>query len=133
MSEEKNAESLSFDASAFYCEEHTWVRLEGDEAVIGITDFAQDQLGEVVFVELPEVDSDFGRGDEFGVLESAKSTSELYMPMAGRVIAINEVLEETPNLINTSPYHGRLADKNHARVDRRHQSTHEQKGLLRFR
>jgi len=71
---------------------------------VGISDYAQDQLGDIVFVELPEIGALFEEGEEFGTLESVKSVSEIYMPVSGEVIAINEALEETPELVNEEPY-----------------------------
>jgi len=87
-----------------YAEEHEWVKKEGDTVKIGITDYAQDQLGEIVFVELPEVDSEFDKGDEFGTLESTKAVSELYMPIGGKIVAINEALEDESELVNKDTY-----------------------------
>ena len=87
-----------------YTTEHEWVKQEGDTFKIGITDYAQDQLGEIVFVELPEVDSEFDKGDEFGTVESTKAVSELYMPVGGKIKAINEALEDGPELVNQDPY-----------------------------
>jgi len=82
------------------------VKLSGDTAKIGISDYAQDQLGDIVFVELPAVGDSFAKGDEFGTLESVKAVSELYMPMGGEVTAINEALEDAPELVNSDPYGG---------------------------
>lgn len=87
-----------------YNESHEWVRIEGDEATIGITDHAQDSLNDIVFVELPEVGDHFETADEFGVVESVKSVSDLYMPLAGEVTDINESLEDAPEKINDDPY-----------------------------
>lgn len=87
-----------------YAEDHEWAQKTGETIKIGITDYAQDQLGDIVFVELPEVDAEFGKGDEFGTLESTKAVSELYMPMGGRVVAINETLSDDPERVNKSPY-----------------------------
>ena len=87
-----------------YAEDHEWANTEGDTVKIGITDYAQDQLGEIVFVELPEVDSEFNKGDEFGTLESTKAVSELYMPIGGKIVAINEALEDEPERVNKTPY-----------------------------
>ena len=87
-----------------YAEEHEWAKKEGDTVKIGITDYAQDQLGEIVFVELPEVDSEFNKGDEFGTLESTKAVSELYMPIGGKIVAINEALEDESELVNKDTY-----------------------------
>lgn len=87
-----------------YYEEHEWVRVEGDEAVIGISHFAQDQLGEVVYVDLPSVGDEVAAGDAFGEVESVKSVSELYSPLDGEVTAVNEALSDAPETINSDPY-----------------------------
>lgn len=88
-----------------YQESHEWVRDEGDgTATVGITDHAQDSLGDVVFVELPEVGAKLHAGDEAGVVESVKAASDIYAPVSGEVIAINESLEDEPESINNSPY-----------------------------
>lgn len=87
-----------------YTKDHEWALVEGDVATVGITDFAQSQLGDVVFVELPEVGTTLGHGDSFGVVESIKSVSDLYSPVAGEVIAKNDDLEASPENCNESPY-----------------------------
>ena len=88
-----------------YVSSHEWVRLEDDgTATIGITDHAQEALGDVVFVELPEVGAQLGAGDEAGVVESVKAASDIYAPIGGEVIAINENLEDGPEVINADPY-----------------------------
>lgn len=87
-----------------YTGDHEWARLEDGNCVIGINDYAQDQLGDIVFVELPEVGSTFEAGDEFGSLESVKAVSELYIPLNGEIMAINETLEDGPELVNEDPY-----------------------------
>jgi glycine cleavage system H protein len=88
-----------------YMESHEWVRDDGDGTVtVGITDHAQDSLGDVVFVELPEVGAEINAGDEAGVVESVKAASDIYSPVSGEVLAINEELEEAPENINNSPY-----------------------------
>ena len=87
-----------------YSEEHEWLRMEGDAAVIGITHFAQDSLGDVVFVELPEVGSDVEQFQKMGEIESVKAVSDLYSPVGGRVIEVNESLVDSPELVNDSPY-----------------------------
>lgn len=88
-----------------YLETHEWVRNEGDGTVtIGITDHAQDALGDVVFVDLPEVGTTFAAGDESAVVESVKAASDIYAPVSGEVIAINEQLEDEPETVNNSPY-----------------------------
>ena len=87
-----------------YTKDHEWMRVDGDAAVIGITDFAQDSLGDVVFVELPPIGTKVVPGTTFGVVESNKSVSDLFAPVAGEVVAVNERLAEQPELVNQSPY-----------------------------
>jgi glycine cleavage system H protein len=86
-----------------YTEEHEYIQIDGDTATIGITDYAQGQLGDVVFVELPEVGASFAKGDEAAVIESVKAASELYAPISCAVIEINEVLEGEPAIVNSDP------------------------------
>lgn len=100
----KELNELNFPDDVRYAESHEWARLEGDKLKVGISDYAQDQLGDIVFVELPEVGDTFGKGEEFGTVESVKAVSELYMPVAGEVIAINDTLEDAPEKVNNSPY-----------------------------
>jgi len=95
---------MEYDPTCRYQESHEWIRIEGDEAVIGISDYAQSELNDVVYVELPEVGDSLAQGDEFGSVESVKASSELYMPMSGEVIAVNEQLEDEPELINSAPF-----------------------------
>jgi len=87
-----------------YTKDHEWVRLDGSEATIGITDHAQESLGAVVFVELPEEDASLEAGDVLGVIESVKAASEVYSPVSGRVIRVNRELEESPEAINEAPF-----------------------------
>ena len=87
-----------------YTEEHEWIHLEGDQATIGITDFAQSSLGDIVFVELPAENETLESGNSFGVVESIKSVSDLYTPVAGTVLEKNLTVEETPENINEDPY-----------------------------
>ena len=87
-----------------YTKSHEWVRTEGDTATIGITDHAQDELGDVVFVELPEVGTSFDAGDSFGTVESVKAVSDLYTPVGGEVVEVNETLNDQPEKINEDPY-----------------------------
>lgn len=87
-----------------YSEEHEWVKVEGNEVRIGITDFAQSELGDIVFVELPEVGDEITADEPFGSVESVKTVSELYAPISGKVIAINEDLDDSPEFVNESPY-----------------------------
>ena len=88
-----------------YTEEHEWLKVQEDgQARVGITDYAQDSLSDVVFVELPEVGEQFTRGDVMAVAESVKAASDIYAPISGKIISINEKLEESPELVNESPY-----------------------------
>lgn len=87
-----------------YASSHEWARLEGDIVVVGITDHAQEALGDLVFVELPEVGDTVNAGDEAGVVESVKAASDIYAPVSGEVIEVNPALEDTPELINSDPY-----------------------------
>ena len=88
----------------YYTEEHEWLRVEGDEVVVGITDYAQDSLTDIVYVELPEEGMEVGEMDEFASVESVKSVSAIYSPLAGTICAINEALDDAPELINEDPY-----------------------------
>lgn len=87
-----------------YTRSHEWVRTEGDTATIGITDHAQDELGDIVFVELPETGATFDAGNSFGTVESVKAVSDLYAPVGGEVVEVNEALSESPEKINEDPY-----------------------------
>lgn len=88
-----------------YTEEHEWLKVQEDgQARVGITDYAQDSLSDVVFVELPEVGEQFTRGDVMAVAESVKAASDIYAPISGKIVSINEKLEESPELVNESPY-----------------------------
>ena len=88
----------------YYSESHEWVRVEGNEGIIGITDYAQNALGNVVYVDLPEVDEEVEAGEEFGAVESVKAASDLYAPVSGTVIEVNEALENAPELVNQDAY-----------------------------
>lgn len=87
-----------------YSEEHEWVKVEGDKVRIGITDFAQSELGDIVFVELPQVGDDIQADEPFGSVESVKTVSELYAPVSGKIVEINEDLDDSPEFVNESPY-----------------------------
>jgi glycine cleavage system H protein len=87
-----------------YTKDHEWARQKGTKILVGITDFAQDQLGDVVFVELPAVGDEVKRGESFGVVESTKAVSELFAPISGKVVEVNDPLVETPESINEDPY-----------------------------
>jgi glycine cleavage system H protein len=95
---------MKLDAKAKYQETHEWARQEGDLIVCGITDYAQDSLSDVVYVELPAVGAVMERGDIFGVVESVKAASDLYIPMSGKIVEVNEALEDEPELVNDDPY-----------------------------
>jgi glycine cleavage system H protein len=100
----KALEELKFPENVRYAEDHEWIGVDGDTAKIGISDYAQDQLGDIVFVELPSVGEAFRKGEEFGTVESVKAVSELYLPISGEIAAINTALEDAPDLVNTDPY-----------------------------
>ncbi|MCE8196882.1 glycine cleavage system protein GcvH [Listeria monocytogenes] len=95
---------MSLPKDLLYTEEHEWVKADDGSYVIGITDFAQDQLGDIVFVELPEVGDTVTKGDSIGSIESVKTVSDFYAPVIGKVVAVNETLEDEPELINSNPY-----------------------------
>ena len=100
----KEIDELNFPDDLHYTKDHEWARPEGDLVVVGISDYAQDALGDVVFVELPEKGSKLEQGEEFGSVESVKAVSELFMPVGGEVVEINGALEDTPEAVNNSPY-----------------------------
>jgi glycine cleavage system H protein len=100
----KELSELNFPDNVRYAESHEWARSEGDRIKVGISDYAQDQLGDIVFVELPEKGETFGKGQAFGTVESVKAVSELYMPVGGEVMAVNAALEESPEKVNNAPY-----------------------------
>ena len=87
-----------------YSKDHEWVRVEGEKAYVGITDYAQHALGEIVYVELPTVGDELNAGDVFSVIESVKAASDSYLPVAGKVIEVNEALSDSPQLVNEDPY-----------------------------
>jgi glycine cleavage system H protein len=95
---------LSVPGDLQYIKTHEWVRREGDTATVGITEHAQDELGDVVFIELPEEGASFGAGDAFGTIESVKAVSDLYAPVGGEVVEVNEALNDAPEKVNEDPY-----------------------------
>jgi len=95
---------MEFPANLRYTKEHEWARQEGNRVVVGITDYAQKELGDVVFVELPEVGNTVAATDTFGVVESVKAVSDLYAPVSGTIVEANTILEDQPELVNASPY-----------------------------
>lgn len=95
---------MEFPDDLKYTKEHEWVRMDGDTAVIGITAFAQDELGDIVFVEVPKVGRSLDQNETFGVVESVKTVSDLFAPLSGEVVEINAALEGNPELVNTDSY-----------------------------
>lgn len=102
----KEISELNLPEDIRYTDDHEWAKLDGDIATIGVSDYAQDQLGDIVFVELPETGSSFDKSEEFGTVESVKAVSELYMPLGGEVVEINPDLEDAPEQVNNDPYGG---------------------------
>lgn len=100
----KEISELDLPDDIFYSEDHEWARSEGEIVRVGISDYAQDQLGDITFVELPEVGDTLESGDEFGTLESTKAVSEMLMPVGGEIVAVNTALEESPEQVNHDPY-----------------------------
>ena len=97
-------DKLTFPDSVRYSKEHTWARVDGDTVIIGINDFAQDELGEIVFIEFPEVGTSYGTEEVFGFIESIKAASDLHMPIGGEVVEVNESLEDAPEVVNSDPF-----------------------------
>lgn len=95
---------MEFPAALKYTKEHEWVRIDGDTGIVGITEFAQGELGDVVFVELPAVGAHLTKDASFGTIEAVKAVSDLYAPLTGEVLEVNAVLSETPELVNKEPY-----------------------------
>jgi glycine cleavage system H protein len=93
-----------YPSDYLYSRDHEWVRVEGDSCVLGITQYAQEELGEIVFVELPEVGDSFSATDEVGTIESVKAVAEVYTPVAGEVVDVNSALEDEPELVNDDPH-----------------------------
>ena len=106
-----------------FLDSHEWIKVDDNAAIVGISDHAQNELGEVVFVELPAIGDEFVSGDEAAVVESVKAASEVYTPLSGEVIEVNEALEENPELVNTSPYEDgwffklKVSDENLVSID----------------
>ena len=95
---------MNIPAELKYTKDHEWVRIEGNIAVVGITDFAQGELGDIVFVDIDSVGDELNAGDVFGSVEAVKTVSDLYLPISGKVVEFNEELEGEPELVNTDPY-----------------------------
>ena len=102
----KELHELNLPDDVRYTDDHEWAKAEGEKVKIGITDYAQDQLGEIIFVEVPEVGDTLSKGDNFGSLESVKAVSDMVMPVSGEVLAVNTDLEDAPELLNQEPYSG---------------------------
>ena len=100
----KEINELNMPDDLRYAEDHEWVRIEGDKVRVGLDDYAQDQLGDIVFVELPQEGDRYNKGDVFATVESVKAVCECYLPVGGEILAVNTALEESPELINKSPY-----------------------------
>ena len=100
----KEISELQLPEDLSYSDDHEWAKKSGDTIRIGISDYAQDQMGDIVFVEMPDVGDTFEKGDEFGTLESVKAVSEVFIPLSGEVVAVNEALEDAPELVNEDPY-----------------------------
>ncbi|WP_273323628.1 glycine cleavage system protein GcvH [Vallitalea guaymasensis] len=88
----------------YYTKNHEWVKVDGNTAIVGVSDFAQHAMGQIVYVELPEIDDEFSKEDAFSVVESVKAASDIYMPVGGTIVEVNEDLDDEPELINTDPY-----------------------------
>lgn len=112
---------MNFPDNLRYTSEHEWIRVEGDEAFVGITDYAQSELGEIVFIDVPTVGETVGQGEVFGSVEAVKTVSDLNMPVSGEVLEVNEELDAAPELVNNDPYGKgwiiRIAIKDAAELD----------------
>ncbi|MGE4287923.1 MAG: glycine cleavage system protein GcvH [Salinivirgaceae bacterium] len=95
---------MNVPENLMYTEDHEWIKVDGDEAFIGITEYAQQQLGDVVFVEIETEGESLAKGDTFGTIEAVKTVSDLFMPVAGEVLEVNPKLESTPEIVNSDPY-----------------------------
>ena len=95
---------MNYPTNIKYTSEHEWIRIEGDEAYVGITDYAQDQLGDIVFIDIPSVGETLEQGEVFGTIEVVKTVSDLFLPVAGEVLEQNEALADNPELVNKDPY-----------------------------
>jgi glycine cleavage system H protein len=95
---------MNIPENLLYTEDHEWIKVDGDLATIGITDYAQNELGDIVFVEVETIDEDLDKGEAFGTIEAVKTVSDMFMPIAGTVVEFNEILEVTPESINNDPF-----------------------------
>ena len=112
---------MNFPVDIKYTSEHEWIRVEGDEAYVGITDYAQSELGEIVFIDVPTLGETVGQGEVFGSIEAVKTVSDLNMPVTGEVLEVNDALDAQPELVNNDPYGEgwiiRIAVKDAAELD----------------
>lgn len=95
---------MNIPKNLLYTSEHEWVKIEGNTATIGITDFAQGELGDIIFIEFPDLDAVFNVGDIFGTIEAVKTVSDLYMPLEGKIVEVNNILNDNPEKVNEDPY-----------------------------
>ena len=95
---------MNHPESLMYTSEHEWVKIENNIATVGITDFAQGELGDIIFLEFPEIDEEFNEGDIFGTIEAVKTVSDLFMPISGKIVEVNESLNDDPENVNSNPY-----------------------------
>lgn len=95
---------MNFPDNLFYTKDHEWIRVEGEHAFVGITDFAQKELGDIVFLDIPSLNSNVGKEEVFGTVEAVKTVSDLYMPVTGTIVEINTGLEKNPEMVNQDPY-----------------------------
>ena len=95
---------MNIPKNLLYTSEHEWVKIEGNTATIGITDFAQGELGDIIFLEFPDLDAVFNVGDIFGTIEAVKTVSDIYMPLEGKIVEVNNILNDNPEKINEDPY-----------------------------
>ena len=100
----KKIKIMTFPEELKYSKEHEWAKVDGNIAIVGISDYAQKELGDIVYVEVPNVGEELSQGDVFGTVEAVKTVSDLYMPVSGKIVEFNEKLNDTPELINTDPY-----------------------------
>ncbi len=97
---------MEFPADLKYTKDHEWIRVDGDNGIVGITEYAQGELGDVVFVELPAVGTKLAQGKQFGTIEAVKTVSDLFAPVSGEVVEVNELLKDSPEAVNKEPYGG---------------------------
>ncbi|MFN8436498.1 MAG: glycine cleavage system protein GcvH [Cytophagales bacterium] len=95
---------MNFPAELKYTKDHEWIKIEGDTALVGITDFAQSELGDIVFVDIPTVGSEVSQNDVFGTVEAVKTVSDLFLPVSGEILEINPLIDSKPELVNSDPY-----------------------------